>query len=253
MPDIFDSDVIKDKISGNLSGGSSQSSSLTPLSFSSGLERKKLILEEEKKKLNINIDKDTDVHKIPGHTHNPLASFCVYPDDVKFAGKDDEEKVVLLLRRHPITNLPWIVAMFVMAVIPAFFPLLPFMDQIPSGFRLIIYCVWYLLTTAFALEKFLDWFFNVGIVTDERVFDVNFDNLLYREISEANLDQIQDVTVEIGGATGTFFNFGNVMIQTASEVSRIEFDSVPNPDRVSKILRELEVEEEIEKIEGRVR
>ena len=112
---------------------------------------------------------------------------------------------------------------------------------------------WYLITTAFILEEFLSWFFNVNIITDERIFDVDFLNLMYREISEANLDQIQDVSVSIGGALRTLFGFGNVEIQTAAEVPKIEFNSVPHPDKVAKILRELGIQEQVEKLEGRIR
>jgi membrane protein YdbS with pleckstrin-like domain len=90
-------------------------------------------------------------------------------------------------------------------------------------------------------------------VTDERVVDVDFLNLIYREITDANIDKIQDVTVQVGGVTEALFNYGNVLIQTASELPLIEFDNVPRPDKVSRILRNLRIEEEQEKIEGRVR
>ena len=45
---------------------------------------------------------------LPGHTHNPLTSFCYFPDHVKFVNQDPEERVILLLRKHPITNIRWI-------------------------------------------------------------------------------------------------------------------------------------------------
>ena len=57
----------------------------------------------------------------------------------------------------------------------------------------------------------------------------------------------------MGGVIRTIFNYGDVIIQTAAEIPQIDFEAVPNPDRVSRILRELRVEEEQEKLEGRVR
>lgn len=110
-----------------------------------------------------------------------------------------------------------------------------------------------MFTVAFILEQFLGWYFNVNVVTDERIFDVDFANLVYREITDANIDQIQDVTVTIGGVLRTMINYGDVLIQTAAEIPQIDFRGVPKPDTVAKILRELRVEEEQEKIEGRVR
>jgi len=44
-----------------------------------------------------------------------------------------------------------------------------------------------------------------------------------------------------------------VVIQTAAAIPLITFEAVPKPDKVAKTLRELRVEEEQEKIEGRVR
>ena len=49
------------------------------------------------------------------------------------------------------------------------------------------------------------------------------------------------------------FNYGDVLIQTAAEIPEVEFEAVPMPDLVAKVLRELRIEEEVEKLEGRVR
>jgi hypothetical protein len=194
-----------------------------------------------------------DVHNLPGHSHNPLAAYCYYPDKVKFALEDPEEKIVLLLRKHPITNLSWIVVSVILAIIPLLFSVTSFFEVLPPGFQMVTILIWYMVTFAYAFEKFLTWFFNVNILTDERVIDVDFVHLLYREITDAETDQIQDVTVVLTGAIRTFFNFGDVLIQTAAETARIEFQAVPNPDEVAKILRELRIEEEKEQLEGRVR
>lgn len=192
-------------------------------------------------------------HNLPGHTHNPLAAYCYYPDYVRFINEDPEEKVALLLRKHPITNLGWISIAFLMIIAPAFVSVLTPITLLPGDFQLVLILVWYLLTSALILEEFLSWFFHVNIITDERIIEVDFANLIYREITDANIDQIQDVTVEVGGAFRTFLHFGNVVIQTAAEIPKIEFEDVPNPDQVARILRELRIEEEEEKLEGRTR
>ncbi len=193
------------------------------------------------------------VHHLEGHSHSPLSSFCYFPDKISFVATDSEERIVLFLRRHPITNIPWIVIAILMLFAPSVLPYFPILSFLPNNFQFIAVIMWYMLTVAFVFESFLSWFFNVFIVTDERIFDVDFLNLVYREISEANIDQVQDVTVRMGSVIRTVFNYGDILIQTASEVPRIEFEAVPDPDRVAKILRELRVEEEQEKIEGRVR
>lgn len=184
---------------------------------------------------------------------NPLSSFIYHPRDVNFVNKDSEEEIILILRKHQITNIPWMLTAVVMLFAPSVLGVFPILDFLPERFRFIGVVIWYLITTAFVFEKFLTWYFNVNIITDERVFDVDFAHLTYREMTDANIDQIQDVTVRMGSVIRTVSNYGDVIIQTAAEIPQIEFIGVPEPDRVAKILRDLRVEEEKEKLEGRVR
>lgn len=192
-------------------------------------------------------------HKLPGHTHNPLAAYCFRPDNVTFATQDQGEKVVLLLRRHPITNIGWIALATLLVFAPAVLVNFPLLSFLPSNFQFVAGLMWYLLVVAYILESALAWFFNVYIVTDERVVDVDFTNLIHREITEAKVDNIQDTHHAVGGVLRTIFNYGDVFIQTAGTSQNIEFEAVPNPAAVSKVIQELRLEEEQEKIEGRVR
>jgi hypothetical protein len=197
--------------------------------------------------------KSKDRHRLPGHSHNPLSAYIYYPDRVKFVNEDPQEKIVLLVRRHPITNLGWIVIGFLMLTAPVAASTLPLFDSLPFRFIVVGVLIWYLVTLAFIFESFLSWFFHVNIITDERIIEVDFTHLLYREITDADIDNIEDVTVEMAGGVRTYFNFGNILIQTAAQVPRINFEAVPKPDKVARILRDLRIEEEQEKLEGRVR
>jgi uncharacterized membrane protein YdbT with pleckstrin-like domain len=127
------------------------------------------------------------------------------------------------------------------------------MSLVPLGFRIVFLVLWYLFVTAFIFENFLSWYYNVYIITDERIVDVDFHSLLYKEVSQAKIDNIQDVTFVMGGLSRALFNFGDVFIQTAGEKREFDFDDIPHPDRVTKVLNELILEEEREKHEGRVK
>lgn len=182
-----------------------------------------------------------------------FASFVPKPKKLRFDTQQPKEKIVLLLRRHPITNLPWIIlAVILLLAPPIVFSVFP-LNFLPGNYRFISILCWYLLTFAFIFERFLIWFFNVNILTDERIIDINFPTLLYREITEAKLDKIQDVNIKTGGYIRSLFNFGDVLIQTAGAIPEICFEAVPEPERVSQILNQLLYEEEQEKLEGRVR
>lgn len=175
---------------------------------------------------------------------NPLASFSENPIRVHFETQAQKEQVILFLRQHPIVNLSWLAIAVVMILAPTFFfPLffglvkLPFV--VPTGYLVVGTLFWYLATTGFILANFLGWYFNIYIVTDQRVVDIDFKYLLYKHLSQAELSKIQDLSYISGGIVATMFNYGTVLIETAGEIPNIEFDKVPNPEKVVTAIRNL--------------
>ena len=197
----------------------------------------------------------TQMRELIGNRGNDslLTSFSTFPAQVCFETQDDEEAVILFLRQHPVVMVPWIVVAIFMATLPSIFSFFPPFAALPSTYQFVISIMWYLFVFGFSLSKFMSWFFNIYIVTDERIVDVDFVNILYRKISVAKIDEIQDVSIASNGAFETFFGFGNVFIQTAAEVSEFDFMAIPKPDQVGKIINQLIDQEEQEKIEGRVK
>lgn len=194
-----------------------------------------------------------EVYRLIGKATSPLAAFVARPRRINFETQYDGEEVILLLRRHPITQLNWILTALIMILAPLSLKYFPLIDFLPDRFQFIVILMWYLLITAFVFEKFLSWYFNVYIITDERVVDVDFHNLIYKEISDAEIEKIEDVTVTQGGVMQTVFNYGSVLIQTAAEKPQFEFEDVPNPALVAKVLQGLQLEEKQEELEGRVK
>ena len=47
------------------------------------------------------------------------------------------------------------------------------------------------------------------------------------------------MTVRVGSVIRTMFDYGDVFVQTASEIQSIEFEAVPHPEQVSHVLHEL--------------
>lgn len=187
---------------------------------------------------------ETERMAIPGHTHHRMSAFSLYPEDVDFETKESDEKIILLLRQHPIVNVKWILVTILLFLVPGIARAFGVFSAFPTGFDLVITLAWYLFTMAYALESFLSWYFNVYFVTTLRVVDVDFYNLIYKQVSDANISKIQDVTYNMGGVTRTVFNYGNVFIQTAAEVSEFDFLAVPNPDKVAKIIEDLMTKKE---------
>lgn len=171
-----------------------------------------------------------------------LAYFAVNPDGVRFETQEEKEDVVLFLRQHPIVNVPWIIGAIVMLIAPTvlfpfIFSFLPIAGALPVGYMIVGTVFWYVATFGFILGNFLYWFFNIYIVTNERVVDIDFLYLLYKRFSQAELTKIQDLSYASGGILATVFDYGNVIIETAGEAPNLEFGKVPHPQKVVETIR----------------
>lgn len=199
-------------------------------------------------------EKYSSILREAARASSAFASYCPKPAHVGFDLQHDDEPVLMMLRQHPIVNLPWILISMLLVLAPIIIlPLVPLLDFLPGNFRFIAMLGWYTIIFGYALEQFLVWFFNIYIITDERIIDVDFYNLLFKRVSEAKLENIEDITSSNSGLLQSIIDFGDVRIQTAAEIPQIEFERVPHPDKVAKFLSEMLVQEEQEKIEGRVR
>jgi hypothetical protein len=173
-----------------------------------------------------------------------LSTFAYKPKGVHFETQEEGEEVLLFLRQHIILLLPWLVISLALLIIPtigipAIIRFLPKPLMIPNGYLIVGTMFWYLAVFGFFLTKIIHWFFNIFIVTNERIVDIDFVNLLYKEFSEAKVTRIQDMSYQTKGILATFFNFGDVLIQTAGEVPNFVFESVPRPAYVVDTISDL--------------
>jgi len=195
----------------------------------------------------------SEVMKHERASNNFFKSFIPKPNNIQVNIQDKDEKIVLILRQHLITQVEKIFVLIVaLILIPAILNFAGFMDALPNKFAVAFDLFWIILAFGLLTRSFLSWFFNVYVITDERVIDVDFDSVIHYNVSSAKIENIQDVTTKTVGPLAAIFNFGNILIQTAGEKNEFEFTHVPQPAKVTKLLNELMLEEEREKIEGRI-
>ena len=171
-----------------------------------------------------------------------LMTYAFHPKGIKFETQTEEEEIILFLRQHIIVLVPQIFFLVFLMFSPVV--LFPFMIRffssslfsVPSGYIVVGTVFWYIVTFGYGLTQFLHWFFNIFIVSNKRVIDIEFVNLLYKEFSEAQIERIQDISYHSHGIMATFFNYGDVTIQTAGEQENFIFESVPRPSEVVKVI-----------------
>lgn len=183
-----------------------------------------------------------------------LSAYMYMPQGMHFETQEEGETIVLFLRKHVITQIIWIVISILLLILPFFlFPSLVLSGiipaQIPYPLTSFFILVWYLITFSYLLSHFLLWYFTVSIVTNERVIDIDFVNLLNKKFAETRIARVEDVTMRTGGFIKAIFDFGDVLVQTAAHEQEFQFYSVPKPDKVVRIMNQLMGKEEQE-LEG---
>ena len=180
----------------------------------------------------------------------PLSCYVVRPEALRFETQEPDEDVILFMRQHLVTTVPWLLVSIVLllapsVIIPFLFAFLRLPVAIPASYIVIGTLFWYLAAAGYIIVNFLHWYFNIYIVTNHRIVDIDFVQLLFKRFSEARLSRIQDVSYQTSGVFAAIFNFGDVHIQTAGELPNFEFGSVPRPDTVVTTISELIKQEEI--------
>ncbi|MEK7481640.1 MAG: PH domain-containing protein [Patescibacteria group bacterium] len=145
------------------------------------------------------------------------------------------ERIIMTLRRHPITFIAKIFLCLLLFALPfLLMPLLeePLADLYWGAALRLLGSAYLLLVTVFFHALFIDYYLDVWIVTNDRIIDVHQSGLFKRTIAELDLKQVQDVTSQTVGFFGTFFNYGNVGIQTAGSKQKFDFQNVAKPHEI---------------------
>jgi len=182
------------------------------------------------------IDIDNSVHL--------FSSLCKNPYGISFQSQEKGEKILLFLRRDFVTNAKWILISIVLAILPF---LLVLSQQLfgtsffflPLRFYLLFLLFYYLVVVTYLYINFITWYYNVALITDQRVIDVDFSSLVYKDVATTKLSLVQDVSYAQVGVIRTFFDYGNILIQTAGSMDNFIFESAPEPENAVHIIEEL--------------
>ncbi len=173
-----------------------------------------------------------------------FSAFSQAPANISFQHQKDGETIMLFLRRHFITNTTWI-------TFGVFLLLLPFLllwlvsainidlSFLPARYVLLLVLFYYLIVISFLFTNFFSWFYNIFFVTNIRLIDIDYENLLYLDVSETTLDRVEDVNYKQVGFTASFFNYGDLTVETSGEHQFFEAAKIPKPSLATRIIEDL--------------
>jgi len=173
-----------------------------------------------------------------------FSAYSTRPKGITFANQEPDEAILLFLRRHFITNIPWILLVALLTLIPpVFFALLSLLPPLtfPKGITTVLTTFYYLLVLNYAFGKFISWFYNIGVVTQKRIIDLDSHNILSHNTATANFNEIVDVKFDQRGFFQSTFDYGNIHIQTEAIRANFEFDAAPKPTIVTDVISDLRV------------
>jgi hypothetical protein len=166
--------------------------------------------------------------------------------DYEFKDKKRNEDIIMVLRRHWLTFIikfmPIIAGIFFIALVHFF--VTEYMPEIilGEGKNLLLFfesfMAMFLWLLAFIF--WIDYYFDVWIITDSRIIDIEQLGLFKRNVSELEYGKVQDVTTEIHGMLPTLLKYGFVYVQTAGKKTRFIFKQVPNPMIVRSVIIKLQ-------------
>jgi hypothetical protein len=149
----------------------------------------------------------------------------------------ETEQVILLLRRHWIHLYPRLALLLAVAVLP---PLVLWLvanaiGDVDGALQLVLLVVTVAWVAFWLFRTYLLWYryeHDIWVLTTQRLVDSFKRHWFHHQMSSADLIDIEDVSVERHGLLQTFFNYGDVQVQTAAQERNFLVGSVPDPRQV---------------------
>lgn len=161
---------------------------------------------------------------------------------------DESEQIVHVIRRHWFMLLTQIIGLALLFFLPGILMIALEFLPIPSvlhftgpstyvlGWAL---STWALIVFTSGYLMWTDYYLDVLIITDKRIFDINQQGLFRRESSAFRIDRIQNVTVSVSGVIPTLLDFGSLHIETAGDNREFDAHYLGNPYEIKKIINEM--------------
>lgn len=167
---------------------------------------------------------------------------------LRFPGQQESEEIQLLIRKHWIIDIKVFSIFLIIGLMPIVFGVLfgNILWESTHGdvfwTYVLVWLVYMLFIDLFVYLKWLNEELDIVIVTNERIVSHNQINLFKRQISEANIIQIQDVKGQETGLLGHLFHFGTLEITTASNEIFFIIQNISNPYENTRALLDVRKE-----------
>ncbi len=160
-----------------------------------------------------------------------------------FQGQRENEELLRIIHRHWFNIFLQYVGVgctaLILIIIFSVLPQIATTDALPPAFLAFLLNTFLLFLWLYSFLIWVDYYFDVWIITSERIVNIEQKGLFNREVSELQFSRIQDVTSVVDGFIPTILNFGDVYVQTAAEEERFVFRQIPDPYTIKDMVMQL--------------
>ena len=158
------------------------------------------------------------------------------PFDVTIQNQADDEKIIRVWRRHPVTLLGPVAKILAFAAIPAALVLITGPSMFGSPVLFVLFALILGIVVTFGAYQWVSWYGDVYVLTNYRIIDVEQQGFFNRSFAETTLNNIQDISHQVSGLAATLFDYGTIVVQTAGASPDISLNNVGHPQRQSVYL-----------------
>lgn len=166
-----------------------------------------------------------------------------------FPNQKSDEKICVFTHRHFIDFLPTVIITMILLVLPAIYIALVWNQSIGLGdidpvysrdFIILMSLSYWLIIEIILITSWINFYYNVLVVSTERVVEIAQKGLFSHEIIELVFAQIEDVSTSTKGFLNTIFEVGDIEIQTAGTQRNFFVRRVPHAQLIVEIIHNLD-------------
>lgn len=161
-----------------------------------------------------------------------------------FPGKKPDDKIVIFAKKHWM-KYALVIGICLLLVIPIgilIFVLIINNLAIEAVYAEVLtlgISAYLLIALALIFHSFVDYYLDILIVTDDRIIYVRQNGYIFQQIDEIHLKDVQEVGVDLKGFWRSFFNYGNIVINSGSDVGVLIVDSLKEPHKIARTIMDL--------------
>jgi len=173
-----------------------------------------------------------------------LGMVNVYPKNATFATQNPDEVIVMAVRRHLFKNISWMFSGVVAFLVPTIGGLaIGYIDHnfnqdilltssvvqaISGSLIFVMILFYYSFIVTYCYFKYIHWFYDIFIITNERYVSIDFDILKGKTIIDVPLTDIVDISEKILGFLPSMIGYGNIEFKTLSK-NIVILEDIPEP------------------------